>query len=124
MEPLNDLVLRWRAASGADRHRLAATIAGVARGIAQRAAAGMGLGPAGAEDVAQDVLRELFGFLDTGAPFRRNADAYVWWLAENRTRDWLRVVTEHRPRRSRPETPDDLRVGTRPNEDEDDSGGR
>jgi hypothetical protein len=24
------------------------------------------------------------------------------------------VVTEHRPRRSRPETPDDLRVGTRP----------
>lgn len=36
----------------------------------------------------------------------------------------LGVVAEHRPRRSRPETPDDLRVGTRPNEDADDSGGR
>jgi len=36
----------------------------------------------------------------------------------------LGAVAEHRPRRSRPETPDDLRVGTRPNEDADDSGGR
>jgi hypothetical protein len=36
----------------------------------------------------------------------------------------LAVVTEHRPRRSRPETPDDLRVGTRPNEDADDSRGK
>jgi hypothetical protein len=36
----------------------------------------------------------------------------------------LDVVTEHRPRRSRPETPDDLRVGTRPNEDADDSRGK
>jgi hypothetical protein len=36
----------------------------------------------------------------------------------------LGVVAEHLPRRSRPETPDDLRVGARLNEDEDGSGGR
>jgi hypothetical protein len=33
----------------------------------------------------------------------------------------LPAVAEHLPRRSRPETPDDLRVGARPNEDEDGS---
>ena len=63
----------------------------VAGAIAQRAAGGMGLASVDAQDVAQEVLRELFVFLDTGAPFRRNADAFVWWLAENRTRDWLRA---------------------------------
>ena len=36
----------------------------------------------------------------------------------------LGAVAEHLPRRSRPETPDDLRVGARLNEDEDGSGGR
>jgi RNA polymerase sigma factor (sigma-70 family) len=98
VEPLNDLVLQWRAAIGADRDRLAAMLLEVARGIAQRAARGMGLASADAQDVAQDVLRELFAFLDTAAPFRRNADAYVWWLAENRTRDWLRAAKRRRVR--------------------------
>jgi hypothetical protein len=36
-------------------------------------------------------------------------------------RDAVAAVAEHLPRRSRPETPDDLRVGARPDEDADGS---
>jgi hypothetical protein len=55
-----------------------------------------------------------------GAPW----GSYEAWFDLVRSAVVLGVVAEHLPRRSRPETPDDLRVGARLNEDEDGSGGR
>lgn len=88
MEPLNDLVQQWRVASGADRTRVAVDLFKAVGKTATDAASKMGLATDDAKDVAQKVLQEFRDYLESGAPFRKNADAMVWWLAQMRALDF------------------------------------